>query len=124
MIGIITGNLCFVTHKTRTAKVTVYKNLRKLPDRPRQLPTPQNGDTLPPSEAQSIVVKHEHPRMNLKAVSVTQWCFFAQQSIETQKLSRDIKRTTGSDIGCWGPHDINRDSRNRLGTSVKPARPG
>ena len=29
--------------------------------------------------------------MNVKAASVAQWCFFAQQSIETPKLSRDIE---------------------------------
>ena len=85
--------------------------------------------------------------MNVKAVSVTQWCFFTQQSIETPKLSRDIadglrgadgwqpkapttasgrgNQPAGGDPesnrGCPGPRDIKRDGHNRLETSVKPA---
>ena len=95
MISTITGNLCCVKHKTRTAKVTICTITEDCPIASVRTPV----DALPPSETQSIVVKHKHPRMNFKAVSVTQWCFFAQQSVETPKLSRDIE--DGLREGRW-----------------------
>ena len=39
-------------------------NLRRLPDRFDSYCTRQCGDALPPSETQSIVVKHRNSRMN------------------------------------------------------------
>ena len=139
---------CVKRHKTRTAEVTICIISEVCPIALDSYRTPQSGNALPPSEAQSIVVKHRHPRMNVKAVSVTQWCFFAQQSTETPKLSRDIEdglregrwvaaqkrpqqhlagetsllgATPESNRGCPGPRDIKRDGHNRLETSVKPA---
>ena len=55
---------------------------------------------MPPSEAQSIVVKHRHPRMNVQSCKChTVVSIFAQQSIETPKLSRDIE--DGLRRGRW-----------------------
>ena len=78
--------------------------------------------------------------MNVKAVSVTKWCLFAQQSTETPSCSRDIEDgLRGADgwqpeslhysiwqgkPACWerpgvqlqlpGPRDIRRDGYSRL----------
>ena len=143
VISIITGNLCCIKHKTRTAKVTICMISKRLLNRLDSYRTPQSGDALPPREAQSIVVTHRHPRMNVKAVSVTQWCLFAQQSTETPKLLKGHRRrTAGEQMGgspkasttasgrgnqpagrdpesnrsSPGPRDIKRDgSRYRVG---------
>ena len=75
MISIITRNLCCVKHKTRTAEVAICIISERLLDRLDNYLTPQSEDALPPSEGQSIIVKYKHSYMNVKAVSVTQWCF-------------------------------------------------
>ena len=142
MISIIIGNLCCEKQKTRTGKVTICIISKDCSIALDSYRTPQSGDALPPREAQSIVVTHRHPRMNVKVVSVTQWCLFAQQSTETPKLLKGHRRRTAgggrwvaaqklpqqhltggnqpaggdpeSNRRCPGPREIKRDGHSQL----------
>ena len=71
MISIITGNLCCMKHKTRTAKVTICKISKDCSIALDSYRTPQFGDAQPLREARSVVVTNKQPRMDGKAVSVT-----------------------------------------------------
>ena len=144
MISITNGNL-YCVHKTRTAEVTICIISERLPDRPRQVPHASVWGRIALSEAQRIVLKHRHSRMNVKAASVTQLCLFAQQSTETPKLLKGHRRrTAGGQMGgspkaltttsgrgnqpaggdpesnrsCPGPRDIKRDGHSQLETNV------
>ena len=91
MISIITGNLCCIKIKTRTAKVTICIISKDCSIALDSYRTPQFGDALHP--AQSIVVTHRHPRMNVKAVSVTKTIY------RDPKLLKGHRRRTAG--GRW-----------------------
>ena len=76
MISIIAGNLCCIKkNKNADCQGHDLHNIKRLLNRPQQLPHALVWGRTTPREAQSIVVTHKHPRMNVKAVSVAKWCF-------------------------------------------------
>ena len=78
--------------------------------------TPQSGDALPPSEAQGIVMKHKHSRMNAK---MSRSCAYSSTVYRDPKAAQGTSKTDcGGQMGgspkstrnsiwqgkpaCWG----------------------